>query len=96
MVAHCKCVGVDFVVDIRRGYSQLRQRVPYTMYFLWIWPLEFTHSLNAYHTHKGIRMYCIIDQNTCQNILIKMHLKILQSSRQQLYYCMCSYITVCK
>jgi hypothetical protein len=28
-----KCVGVDPGVDIRGGYSQLRHRVPYTMFY---------------------------------------------------------------
>ncbi len=32
-VAHGKCTGVDSGVDIRWGYSQLRHRVPYTMFF---------------------------------------------------------------
>ncbi len=32
-VAHGKCVGVDSGVDMRGGYSQLRQRVRYAMFF---------------------------------------------------------------
>jgi hypothetical protein len=30
--AHGKCVGIDSGVDIRRGYSQLRHKVPFIMF----------------------------------------------------------------
>ncbi len=54
---HGKCVGVDSEVDSRWGHSQLRHRVPYTMFFFgfglsyWNITLKNRSPKTTFHSH---------------------------------------------
>ncbi len=51
-VAHGTCAGVDSGVAIRWGYSQLRHRVPYTMFLLWFGLCDRSMELLYYFWNK--------------------------------------------
>jgi hypothetical protein len=55
-----ECAGVDSGVDIRSGYSQLRHRVTYTMFFfgfgLSAHPSSFQHPVGIYKRHFILKL----------------------------------------
>jgi len=58
-VAHGKCVGVDSGVDIRGGYSQLRHRVTYTIFFF-VFGLSSSHPILSLET-AFVHILCKVD-----------------------------------